>query len=248
MLKRLRGKTALYAKYRPCYPKTCMDFLADSVGMRGCKVADMGSGTGIFSRLLCAFAERVYAVEPHDEMRRLCEIQSAPFENVHICATCAEASRLPENYVDFVSASQSFHWFDRPKFKRECRRILKPQGGVVLLWNHLERDDEVLLALRALCEKLGFSYTGIGTRDDRTLRSIKRFYDGGKYRYESFDNTILLTREQFVGRYLSSSFAPAQEDPGYDDYVQGLIDIFKKFHQEENIKLRYRSSVLVGKV
>ena len=42
---------------------------------------------------------------------------------------------LPDRSVDMVAAAQAFHWFDGPAFARECRRILRPGGRAVLVWN-----------------------------------------------------------------------------------------------------------------
>jgi SAM-dependent methyltransferase len=42
---------------------------------------------------------------------------------------------LGDASVDLVTVAQAAHWFDRPKFYAEVRRVLRP-GGVVALWTY----------------------------------------------------------------------------------------------------------------
>jgi ubiquinone/menaquinone biosynthesis C-methylase UbiE len=48
---------------------------------------------------------------------------------------CAEASGLDTESIDFITAGQAFHWFDRVATKHEFKRILRPGGHVALIWN-----------------------------------------------------------------------------------------------------------------
>jgi SAM-dependent methyltransferase len=42
---------------------------------------------------------------------------------------------LQEGSVDLVTVAQAVHWFDRPKFYAEVRRVLRP-GGIVAVWTY----------------------------------------------------------------------------------------------------------------
>ena len=53
----------------------------------------------------------------------------------------AEATTLTDQSVDFVTAAQAAHWFDRERARREFVRILKPGGWLVLLWNERLTDS-----------------------------------------------------------------------------------------------------------
>jgi SAM-dependent methyltransferase len=53
----------------------------------------------------------------------------------------AEAVPLPDGSIDAVTAAQSFHWFDAPAALAECARLLRPGGGLAMVWN--ERDESV---------------------------------------------------------------------------------------------------------
>jgi SAM-dependent methyltransferase len=101
-------------------------------------VCDLGAGTGKFTRLLVGTGASVIAVEPVAEMRGHLEANVAGAKAV---TGSAEEIPLPSDSVDAVTAAQSFHWFEPRGALAEIARVLKPDGGLGLLWN--SRDDEV---------------------------------------------------------------------------------------------------------
>jgi SAM-dependent methyltransferase len=112
-----------YDLYRPTYAE---DAVVWALGQNASRVADLGAGTGILSRLLRDLGHDVVAVEPDDLMRaRL--VQVSP--GVTAVAGRAEAIPLPDASVDAAVAGQAYHWFDRPPAHREIARVVRP-GGV----------------------------------------------------------------------------------------------------------------------
>ncbi len=115
---RFSDRTENYAKYRPGYPRACLDYLI-SMGLgKHSAVADIGAGTGIFTRLLIYTAGRIYAIEPNQEMRGAAEEALRGYRNVHFVAADAENTTMRGKSVDFITCAQSFHWFDREKAQR----------------------------------------------------------------------------------------------------------------------------------
>lgn len=127
---RFSNRVEYYVRYRPGYPDAALDVLHD-VLKPGVVVADIGSGTGISSRWLLQRASRVYGVEPNREMR---ECAGAPTGFISVDGT-AETTGLPDASVDVVVCATAFHWFRVDEARAEFRRILKPGGQVVLMWN-----------------------------------------------------------------------------------------------------------------
>jgi SAM-dependent methyltransferase len=118
-----------YDLYRPTYAE---DAVVWAVGQRPSRVADLGAGTGILSRLLYKLGHEVVAVEPDDLMRaRL--VQVSP--GVSAVAGRAEAIPLPDENVDAVVAGQSYHWFDLPEAHREIARVVRMGGTFAAMWN-----------------------------------------------------------------------------------------------------------------
>ena len=103
-------------------------------------IAEIASGTGIWTRMLLENGNRVFGVEPNAEMRNAGERMLASFPNFTSIAGTAEATTLADDSVDFVTAAQAAHWFDRARARREFVRIMKPGGWLVLLWNERLTD------------------------------------------------------------------------------------------------------------
>jgi ubiquinone/menaquinone biosynthesis C-methylase UbiE len=125
-----------YERVRPSYPTRALAVLADALDLKaGQRVADLGAGTGKFTRLLALTGAKVVAVEPVPAMReRLTEI----LPQVHCVAGIAEATGLPDAAVDAVVAAQAWHWFDGPAALAEIERVTGPDGRLGLVWNTLD--------------------------------------------------------------------------------------------------------------
>jgi len=95
-------------------------------------VLDLGAGTGKLTRLLVSEFERVVAVEPAEEMRRLL-VAHCP-DAVALSGT-GQQIPVADASVDAVYAAQAFHWFDESAAVTEIARVLRPGGALVLMWN-----------------------------------------------------------------------------------------------------------------
>ena len=143
---RFSDRVENYIRYRPSYPAQVLETLRSECGLSASStVADIASGTGIFSRLLLEDGNRVYGVEPNREMRQAAERLLADFRGFMSIAGTAEATTLPDQSVEFATAAQAAHWFDLPKARKEFARILKPQGWAVLIWNERCTDTTPFL-------------------------------------------------------------------------------------------------------
>ncbi len=129
----------VYERGRPDYPPEAIARLVTSLGIRArSAVVDVGAGTGKLTRLLLATGARVTAVEPVMEMRRAF---ARALPEVPVVGGVAEALPLGSGTVDAVVAGAAFHWFDGPAALREFHRVLRPGGGLGLVWN--PRDETV---------------------------------------------------------------------------------------------------------
>src|SRR4030088_2892997 len=69
---RFSDRVENYVRYRPGYPAEVLDLLRTECGLRPSHiVADIASGTGVFTRLLLENGNSVFAVEPNDAMREM---------------------------------------------------------------------------------------------------------------------------------------------------------------------------------
>ena len=128
---------AAYEIARPGYPDDAVAVLAGELGITaGTVVCDLAAGTGKLTRRLVDLGASVVAVEPVEGMRA--QLLAAVPGATAVDGT-AESIPLPDASVDAVTVAQAFHWFDAPAALDEIARILKPGGGLALLWN--ERDE-----------------------------------------------------------------------------------------------------------
>ena len=166
-----------YIKFRPSYPKDVLSILGDSYGLvSNSTIADIGSGTGIFTRLILenSSASTVWGVEPNDSMRKSAEdylrtaVNTQQFGHFVSINGSSESTGLPDHSVDLITAAQAFHWFDPKIFRTEALRILRRPGigancsWIALLWNmrQTERSD-FMRAYDKLLRDYGTDYTRV---------------------------------------------------------------------------------------
>src|SRR5882757_691421 len=126
---RFSNKVDNYIRYRPGYPPELLRLLKTECGLiPGSVIADIGSGTGILSRILLENGNTVFGVEPNPEMRAAAERLLADYPAFRSIAATAESTTLPAHSVDLITAAQAAHWFNHEQARREFLRILKPGG------------------------------------------------------------------------------------------------------------------------
>ncbi len=124
-----------YEHGRPGWPADAVAALLDRFGAT--RVLDLAAGTGKLTRVLAEHADDVVAVEPLDGMRRQLEKQ---LPQVRVLTGTAEAIPLADAAVDAVFVAEAFHWFDLPRAVPEIARVLRPGGGLAVLWNRPQWD------------------------------------------------------------------------------------------------------------
>ena len=105
---RFSDRVENYVRYRPGYPAEVLDLLRTECGLRPSHiVADIASGTGVFTRLLLENGNSVFAVEPNTAMREMGirQLKSLESNRVVSVAGTAEETTLKSASVDFVTAA-----------------------------------------------------------------------------------------------------------------------------------------------
>ncbi len=135
-MERFSNRVENYRRFRPSYPDAVIDLIRETAGLReGSPAADLGSGTGILTRLLLDAGWEVFAVEPNAPMRAAAEEELGAEARFHSIDAPAEATGLPAGSVQAITCAQAFHWFDREAAQAEFARILKPEGWAFIIWN-----------------------------------------------------------------------------------------------------------------
>lgn len=244
---RFDSRVANYALYRPGYPAELVAFMRGELGLTAdAVVADVGSGTGILSELLLGAGCRVFAVEPNASMREAAEASLGAHPNFTSAAGTAEATALADASVDFATAAQAFHWFDVEKARDEFRRILKPGGWAVVVWNNRRTDSTAFLRdYEKLLRDFGTDYAQVAATygDENSLR--KFFADG--YQLKRFDNFQLFDFDGLKGRLLSASYVPLAGHPSHEPMLAELRRVFDAHQQDGRVRVEYDTDVYYGR-
>ena len=245
---RFSDRVENYVRYRPGYPPEILPVLSAECGLtRDHIVADIASGTGIWTRTLLENGNPVYAVEPNVDMRQAGDRLLANFSRFTSVAGSAEATTLRDASVDVVTAAQAAHWFDRPRTRREFLRILKPQGWLVLLWNERLTDSTSFLReYEQLLLDYGTDYADV--RHERTTDAVNEFFDPAPYRERTFPMRQEFDYAGLEGRLLSSSYAPGPEHPKHAPMLQELKTIFNAHVAGGQVAFDYTTRVYFGRL
>ena len=236
-------KADLYSKYRQGYSNKLIQYIYSNIDIgSNSYVADIGSGTGMFSELLLKQDSMVFAVEPNDSMRSIAELNLSKYYNFHSIKAAGENTLLPQNSIDFITVVQAFHWLDTESFKVECKRILKKGGKVIVIYNRKKKESEVNLKLAELIKKYYPNHKDIINHWEQREYSIKKFFDN-VFEFIEFENNIVNNLQEFIGRTLSHSFF--QNDEGF---IAGLKEIFSVFSKNNNIVVPNDTIAYIGTV
>lgn len=157
-------------------------------------------------------------------------------------AGTAESTTLPSGSVDFVTAGQAFHWFDRENAKREFARILKPGAWIVLVWNERQLDTTPFLSsYEDLLLRFGTDYSQV--RHETVLGAIDEFFWPEQVRSATFDNAQHFDFESLKGRVQSASYTPEHSAPEFGPMMAELRRIFDAHQVHNNVTFRYTTRV-----
>jgi len=238
-----------YVKYRPGYPMEFIDYLYTDFGFsKDTIVADIGSGTGILTRLLLDRGSRMVGVEPNKEMRKAAETLLEAYPKFVSMDGTAETTGLASNSVDYIICAQAFHWFDKEACKKEFERILKPRGRVILVWNSRKVQE---CGFSAEYEALLRTYTNDYSKVNHKLISdaeFKVFFKNGSFSKVIFNNEQIFDFEGLKGRLLSSSYAPMPGEQNYETLMVELKKLFEKYEVHGKVSFEYETEVYIGEV
>ncbi len=247
--KRFSSRVENYIRFRPGYPPDVLDVLrVDCVLTADSVVADIGSGTGIFSEVFLKNGNAVFGVEPNDEMRHAAERLLAGFPLFTSVKGTAEATTLAGGSVDVITAAQAFHWFDRTRTRAEFERVLKPDGRVALIWNDRQLDTTPFLReYEALLQRFGTDYLAVRHRD-LDLGQVREFIGSDDVKQTVVESSQFFGYEGVEGRLLSSSYAPEAGHPNHEPMLAALRDIFERHQVAGAVEIRYDTRVFTARL
>jgi len=244
---RFSDRVAEYVQCRPSYPPALLPLLERECGLSSSSdVADIGSGTGILSKIFVENGNSLFAIEPNAAMRAAGEALLIGFPNFHSRSATAENTGLPDGSIDFVVAGQAFHWFDAALALPEFQRILRPGGWIILIWNERRLDaTPFLAAFERLLRRWGSDYDKVAA-SYKSSEKLAEFLHPGALRTASFPNRQQFNWEGLRGRLLSASYVPRSGDPNYAPMMAELDRIFEEHQKNGLVEMEYDCRVYYG--
>ncbi|MFI5263773.1 MAG: class I SAM-dependent methyltransferase [Candidatus Kapaibacterium sp.] len=245
---RFSNRVENYVKFRPHYPSEIIPFLSEEIGLSPSSViADIGSGTGISARMFLKNGNTVYGIEPNKEMREAGETFLKEYPKFHSIDGTAEATTLKDASIDCIIAGQAFHWFDVAKATVEFKRILKPGGWVVLIWNERILDaTPFLISYENLLHSFGTDYAAV--QHTNVKGNISSLFKDKGYTVKIFPNSQSCDLEALQGRLLSSSYIPTADSPKYRPMLEELREMFDRYQVDGRIDILYNTEVFFGQL
>ncbi len=192
-----------YAKYRDIYPEKFYRRILDrGLCVRGQKVLDLGTGTGVLPRNLYRYGACWTGTDiSPEQIRQARRLSEDAGMKIDFQAVSAEEMDFPEESFDVITACQCFWYFDHERVMPELARILKQDGKLLILYMAwLPFEDEIAGKSEELVLKYSPGWTGAGeTRHPIGIPDAAyEYFDLEEH--EEYDVKVPFTRETWHGR------------------------------------------------
>lgn len=130
-------------------------------------------------------------------------------------------------------------------FKAECRRILRPNGKIIIVYNSRNESADCTKALAALRRKYNSDFHGFsnGMSEGRCID-----FFGSDCNIYRADNTQCYTRREYIDRVLSSSYSLKKDDDGFSMYMNEINNIFDAYSKDGIISVPTDTVAYIGSV
>nr|MDP9147274.1 class I SAM-dependent methyltransferase [Acidobacteriota bacterium] len=211
-------------------------------------VADVGSGAGFLSELFLKNGNAVFGIEPNNEMRSAGEEYLAGYPRSTSINGSAESTTLPDSSVDFVTAGQAFHWFNRPVARREFARILRPNGWLAVVWNDRKAVNTGFAEeYENLLVRYGTDYSRVKESYPRRA-DMREFFEHDNFITRELPNDQIFDLDGLKGRMRSSSYVPPQGHPNFAPMMAELEKIFATHQKNGRVAMEYFTVVHLGRL
>jgi len=212
--------SALYERARPGYSDEAVDHLVDRLAIvPGSRVLDIAAGTGKLTRELVARGASAVASEPSASMR---EVFATAVPGTPQVGATAEALPLADRSFDAVTVAQAFHWFDAPVALTEIARVLRPGGGLGLVWNERDEADPVVAELTRISKWDVHQPYPVGKDFGPLIEASGRF---GPVERTQFRFVQELDRVAFVEQVASRSYIAVLPEDRRQEILGGVADL-----------------------
>jgi SAM-dependent methyltransferase len=216
--------------------------------LAGASVVDLAAGTGRLTSVLASLGCDVVAVEPVEEMRGL-------IADAHAVEGTAEAIPLLDHSRDAVFTAEAFHWFDAPVALAEIARVLRPGGGLAVMWNvglPQEEDQPWRNEVVELVKPIYFHPSGrrvpaAAGNDSREQTEWQRGPGWEHFEplvYRPFEHVQRMTPDSYLAFVSSWSFVGVLDDEPRAKLLEEVAAVLER-HQVGEFHQKWRTDLYV---
>ena len=239
-INKFNEKSEFYNKYRPKYSEELINYIVSSINKNDI-IADIGCGTGIFTKQLVEKNCNVIGIEPNKEMY---EKARKNLPEIRLINATAENTTLDSNSVDVITIAQALHWFNIEEFTKEAKRILKQDGRIAIIYNSIDDSKEIIKEFKQIHKMYCKQYNN----HNRNLNELFESVFKEDYTLSNYYNNQRYTFEEFIGYSFSLSYSLREDDEKYKEYVECLEKLFNKYENNGFIELPMLSKLAFGKI
>ena len=239
-----------YIKYRPSYNRKVVNKVVNTINKKSenIRAADVGAGTGIFTKCLIeAGIKDVVAVEPNEGMRNT-GIEYLG-KKIPFFRGSGENTTLVSNKYDLVTMASSFHWPNTQDTLLEFNRILNSNGVFAALWNprltersNSENEVQNLLSTKYFVgSRVSSGLSGI-TNHLRDILSKSKIFRSVTY-FDAID-VVKRSHEEYMGAWRSVNDIQAQL--GKEKFSQFLSDVEEIINKRSYVEVHYLTRAWVA--
>lgn len=244
-----------YAKYRDIIPSIIFEQLKERhIDLYEKDVLDLGSGTGILTRLLFDLGANVIGVEPERELiTKAIEIDKSVGANIKYISSTAEKLNMPRSSFDIVTALRAWHWFDRDAVNQQVMRVLKIGGFLIVIHSifvpqRSQEAQETIKAIREFIEDLKPAGSMGETQERRSGLPSNWFDEWKQIDFDIVDEwqndyTLTFSKKEWFGKVRSLSWLTNVSEEKKQMILAKTADYLKDF--EEPMYIPHRYSVVV---
>ena len=251
---KFEGLAGKYDAHRATYPGELLAAFGAACCLPegGGIIVDVGSGTGISTRLLRALFPQetaVIGVEPGHDMRRTAVARSSHLTNLAYLNFPAEALPFAASTVDGIFVAQALHWFDRPAFYAEAARVLRRGGTLALIDNNRAwRESPFLADYEVLLERYGNGYGRDYRRFDieAELGAVSDLVYGERL---SAGHTMTLPKDAFIAwSFTSTIMQDCIRNIGEERMRDALQELLARYFTDETaVEILYTAELTLAK-
>ena len=236
-----------YSKYRPNYSNEAIEYILNLQNVDNeFKVADIGAGTGKLSLPFVKRGLKLYGIEPNKDMYEKLLENMKEYSDFFGILGYSEKTYLDNKSIDLIVVGQAFHWFNIDEFKIECKRVLKDDSYIAILYNNGDYSKEVINKIHELSRRYCPEYKGSSGGLYNNEDIFNNFFK--EYNKIIFKNDYKLTLDQFIGLNFSASYAPKENEENHDIYLSKLEEVFNTYQEDGYLTMPNNTILRIGKI